>query len=320
MESDDFHPLFRIRRPMIWTNPITNLGTAINVGIEFNRHGIVVTGDGRIGKTEAIGLLSRESGWRQYKMYWLRVLTPKPGQSSEGYFFNVLRLRAGLKIREQAPSIFSIHHCVNFLCEEAALLGAEVIVISIDDANRLHREDYTHLATLDSAISEMGFRLFVVLMVQQDADQSTIQNIDRERWPSQITGRFTADRYPYTGLCGVTDLRDALKAFSEQMWPPGSNITFLQRFAGAAYANGWRFHEHAPEFVDVIDEERAKHGLSSGAPFPMLCFDTSTYYLTVRRAGEDPHFEKFTPDDFRRALELSGYIPLELSRLPKDRK
>lgn len=156
MINDDRHPLYRVRRPIYWTGPAEDLGEAINVGIEFNRHGIIVRGDGRIGKTEGLGLLSRETKWRNYGMFWQRVLSPLPGQSTEGYFFNEIRLAACLKIRERSQSIFGVHHATDFFCESAAMIDAEVIVVSFDDANRLQREDYDHLATLDSHIAERG--------------------------------------------------------------------------------------------------------------------------------------------------------------------
>ncbi|MBS0457914.1 MAG: hypothetical protein JSS44_11350 [Proteobacteria bacterium] len=320
MINDDRHPLYRVRRPIYWTGPAEDLGEAINVGIEFNRHGIIVRGDGRIGKTEGLGLLSRETKWRNYGMFWQRVLSPLPGQSTEGYFFNEIRLAACLKIRERSQSIFGVHHATDFFCESAAMIDAEVIVVSFDDANRLQREDYDHLATLDSHIAERGFRLFVVLMMQADADGNSAEETAEQPWPSQITGRFTADRYLYTGLRGRKEFKEALRTFANQRWPAETGPTFLERFAGAACALGWHVEQQSDMFYDAVEEARSKADLVPDAPFPMQCFDTATYYLTVRVAGENANFARFTPEDFKKAVELSGLVALELSRRPKDKK
>ncbi len=317
MEDKVRHPLLLATRPRYWVPPITDLGKAINLGIEFNRHGIVVRGLGRIGKTEALILLSRTMDWRSYSMLWHVLLAGEPNQPSEAYFFNSLKLSANLKVREQTQSIFSVHHVANYLCEEAARIGAEVIVLAIDDANRLRHEDYTHLVTLDNHISKLGFRLFVVLMVQSDADQSNVPTFSKEYYPSHITGRFTADEYLYTGLAGPAQIKEALRAFGDQQFLGKS---FLEEFAGPAVANGWHIDLHSEDLLSAAVTLRAKNSLDPDEPFPMMCFDTSTYYLVVRVAGENPKFERFTETDLLKAVEISGLIAIERSRKPKDIK
>ena len=312
------HPLLAAIRPRFWVPPMQGLGDAICLGIEFNRHGLLGNGFGRIGKTEALIMLSQALSWRKnFRMYWHLLLSSKPNQPSEAYFFNALKLSAHLKVREQTQSIFSVHHMTNYLCEQAARAGAEVIVLGIDDANRLLREDYDHLVTLDNQVSAMGFRLFVVLMLQTDADCSSVPTIDKDQHPSQITGRFTADEYNYTGLVGLTQIKQALRTFGDQTF---GGRTFLEEFAAHAVAQGWHIDQCAEGLLTAAETLRGQAGLPQDEPFPMLCFDTSTYYLTVRVAGENPNFEGFTPQDYIKAIELSGLIALEKSRLPKDRK
>ena len=311
------HPLLLIPRPLFWVPPITALGKAINLGIEFNRHGIIASGLGRIGKSMALVLLSQDREWRTYTCYWHSVLPGKPVASSESYFFNTLKLSMQLKVREQTQSVFSIEHAVNYLVEQAAAAGAQVIILSIDDANRLQGGDYDHLVTLDNHITAMGFRLFVVLMVQSDADQSDVPSFDKDQYPSQITGRFTADEYTYLGLNGLSEIKTALRAFGDQVH---NGRTFLEEFAGNAVRGGWHIEQHAEEFVAAAAKLRAESGLDPDAPFPMQCFDTACYYLLVREAAGNSQFNGFGPEALRKAIEISGLIPIELSRLPKDVK
>lgn len=311
---DKNHPLLLIIRPRFLVPPITALGDAINLGIEFNRHGIIASGVGRIGKSEALVWLSKNSDWRKFRLYWHALLPGAPKVPSEAYFFNSLKLSAHLKVREQTPSIFSVHHMTNFLCEQAARAGAEAIVLSIDDANRLSHEDYNHLATLDNQITAMGYRLFVVLVVQSDADQSSVPATDPEPHPSQITGRFTADEYVYTGLKDLGEIREALEAFGLQTW---QGRTFLEECAPYAVRNGWAIEQQAEAFWDAVTTVRAKNDLEPNEPFPMQCFDTATYYLMVRVANENPTFERFTPGDFETAIKLSGLVAVEKSRKPR---
>jgi len=317
MDDQARHPLLLVPRPVFWVPPIRSLAKAINLGIEFNRHGIVALGFGRIGKSTALALLSQDREWRQYSCYWHSVLPGKPVASSESYFFNTLRVSMNLKVREQTQSIFSIEHAVNYLCEQAASAGAQVIILSIDDANRLQGGDYDHLVTLDNHITARGFRLFVVLMVQSDADRSDVPSFDKDQYPSQITGRFTADEYTYLGLDGLSEIREALCAFGNQVH---NGRTFLEEFAGNAVRNGWHIDQHAEGIVAEAAKLRAESGLDPDAPFPMQCFDTACYYLLVRVAAESPEFNGLGPESLRKAIEISGLIEIELSRQPKDVK
>lgn len=315
MEDHRQHPLLKVPRPLFWVPPIRELGKAINLGIEFNRHGIIASGLGRIGKSTALVLLSQDRDWREFPCYWHSLLPGAPLASSESYFFNTLRLSMQLKVREKTQSALSIDHCVNFLCEQAIAASCQVIVLSIDDANRLQGGDYNHLVTLDNRITANGFRLFVVLMVQSDADQSDVPSFDKDQYPSQITGRFTADEYIYLGLCGLSDIRSAFRAFGDQVH---NGRTFLEEFAAGAVNGGWHIEQHAESFVSEVAKLRAENRLDPDAPFPMQCFDTASYYLMVRVAAANPRFDGFGPDVLRKAIEISGLIPIELSRLPRD--
>lgn len=317
MDDHPRHPLLAVVRPRFWVPPMQGLGDAICVGVEFNRHGILCNGFGRIGKTEAMLMLAKTLKWRKnFRMFWHLLLASKPTQPSEAYFFNSLKLSANLKVREQTQSIFSVHHMTNFLCEEAARVGAEVIVLGIDDANRLRREDYDHLVTLDNQISLMGFRLFVLLMLQTDDDQTSVPSIATERHPSQITGRFTADEFAYTGLVGRAHVKEAFRSFGDQTF---GGRTFLEEFAGHAVSQNWHIDQCADEFCTAVEIVRGQNDLPLDEPFPMQCFDTASYYLTVRIAGANPHFEGFSLENYMTAIEASGLVALEKARLPKDR-
>lgn len=318
MDDQPRHPLLAVVRPRFWVPPMQGLGDAICVGLELNRHGILCNGPGRIGKTEAMIMLSKTLHWRKnFRMFWHLLLASKPNQPSEAYFFNSLKLSAHLKVREQTQSIFSVHHMTNFLCEEAARVGAEAIILGIDDANRLGREDYDHLVTLDNQVSLMGFRLFVLLMLQSDADQSSVPTIATERHPSQITGRFTADEFDYTGLVWRAHEKEAFRSFGDQTF---GGRTFLEEFAGYAVSKNWHIDQCVDGFCNAVETVRGQNDLPHDAPFPMHCFDTVSYYLTVRIAGANANFEGFTSNDYISAIEASGLVALEKSRLPKDRK
>lgn len=312
---DHRHPLYQVPRPIYWVPPMDNLAAAINAGIEFNRHGISVLGLGRIGKSEALKLLARTLHWRAFDMSWGVVLPGIARATTEAYFFSQVGLQQKLKIRETSNATFVIDHVANHLCEMASRAGAQIIVLGIDDSNRLGRDDYNHLVTLDNHLAARGCRLFVVLVVQEDADQSSVPLSDPEPHPSQITGRFTSDTLPYFGLQNSREIEVAFKNFLNQAW---NNKTYLEEFAPTLHRNGWLTADLAAQFWLETSLLRGKHRLTPDAPFPMQCFDPASYYLFGRVAAEDPKLEAFTSEQVQKALALSGLIELERSRRPRD--
>ncbi|MBL0041629.1 MAG: hypothetical protein IPP28_11425 [Xanthomonadales bacterium] len=107
---DKKHPILYAIRPRFLVPPITALGKAINSGIEFNRHGIIANGVGRIGKTEGLVMLSQTYDWRNWKMYWHSMLAGVPQQSTESYFSFSQALRELEGARADAIAVFRASH------------------------------------------------------------------------------------------------------------------------------------------------------------------------------------------------------------------
>ena len=100
-------------------------------------------------------------------------------------------------------------------------------------------------------------------------------------------------------------------------WPASDGPTFTQFFAPKAYANGWRLGTQIKLYRKVIEEMRAERQLAPLANWPMKTFEAFVYYALVRVAGEDPSFLQFTEAQVRVLVQRSGYIELELSRVPE---
>lgn len=317
MNLEPRHPLLCPKQwPQLWIPPVDQLGKNISVALEFNRHGIIDTGLGRIGKSTSIALLAGSTRWCPYRFVWLQTIAGKARAPSEGYFFDNMRLTAKLKVRESS-STFGVHHLANYLCAWADEEEADFIVVSIDDGNRMFHEDWDHLVTLDSQIAARGQRLFALAMMQSDADQSSVPKFDKERHPSQVTGRFTADETVHFGLIGADEIRIALKELASQVW---NGKTYEEHFAGHAVECGWHLEQQAQDYLTAVENVRAKHSLPVVEPLAMSNFMPSAYYLLVRIAGENRRFERFTIAQLEEALELSGLFQLELSRRPKDKR
>lgn len=324
------HPMFQIiERPRIRTMPMERLAASILLGLEAGNRGMNVDGDGRIGKDTGFLMLSQDASWRPYRMAFFNVSWPLGAKSSETYFCNQILLTGNCKTSKPVSGNTGLFRARNFLVHHAAQVGADIIVMGIFEAQNLQFEDFKHLISLDNEFRETGKRLFVVLIHQRDADPAGVQTIDR-RPPPQLVGRYMGVRHHYTGLLWDplpgepstgSDVALAFGEYDENMrWPEGDGPTYTAFFAPRAYAAGWRLVSQMDLFRKVVEAVRAENGLSPVAPWAMKSFEAFVYFALVRTAGEDAHFRQFTEQQVRDCLRRSGYIDLELSRIPEGHR
>jgi hypothetical protein len=326
----EMHPMLKlVERPLIRTMPMQRLAAALLLALESGNRGMNVDGDGRIGKDTAFDMLSQDSSWRPFPMAFFNVSWPLGGKSGETYFFNQILLTGNCKTSRPVSGNSGLFRARNFLLSHAAQVGAEVIVLGIYEAQSLQYDDFKHLMSLDNEFRGTGKRLFVVLIHQRDADPAGVQALDR-RPPPQLVGRFMGIRHHYTGLlwdplagenAEAGDVALALGEYDHTMrWPEWDGPSYTQFFAPRAYAAGWRLATQVDLIRKMIELVRAENGLTAVAPWPMKSFEAFVYFALVRTAGEDPHFMQFTEARVRDCVRRSGYIDLELSRVPEGHR
>jgi hypothetical protein len=325
---DRDHPMFQQDRPLIPTRPAERFGNAVALAMEAGHRGIWVYGDGRIGKSKAARMLSLKPNWLPWRSIFFEVNYPKPTTSSEGYFFNAFLDECDLKTVKNAFGTDSMARLRNHLIDQSRIHSTKVITGLINEANRFSLTEFEHLVTFEDHLEKRDRRLFLILISQTDAEENGPQRIET-RPPSQIFGRFLNASHNFTGLLWSKPEKelnnglenDVVLALMEYdnglIFPYGSGVTCTHFFAKKAYERGWRLASQWTLYQMEIERLRAKHGLPPVAPWPMKTFEAFVYFLLVRIAGDNPNFVEATPADVQLALELSGYIELELSRYPE---
>lgn len=321
------HPMLNpVKRPRIRTMPMQRLAASMLLGLEAGNTGMNVDGDGRIGKDTGFEMLSQDSSWRPYRMAFFNISWPLGAKSSETYFCNQILLSGNCKTSRPVSGNTGLFRARNLLVGHGAQVGADIIVMGVYEAQNLQYDDFKHLMSLDNEFRETGKRLFVVLIHQRDADPAGVQTIDR-RPPPQLVGRYMGLRHLYTGLLWDTDPSDdaefsdvalALAEYDDNMrWPEPDGPSYTEFFAPRAYATGWRLGSQIDLFRKVVEAVRTENGMTAVAPWPMKSFEAFIYFALVRTAGEDPHFRKFSEQQVRDCIRRSGYVDLELSRMPE---
>lgn len=311
---------------MIVTGPINRMGGTCATALERGDKGILVTGNGRDGKSWGAECLALYPQWQPFPIAFFFMDYGKPDKSTESYFSGSFLQAANMKIIRHASGVESMTRACNLLIERTKVLREEIIAVVINEANRFTSVEHDHLVTLDNFIERRKKRVFYILIHQNDADNDGPQSIDN-RPPPQVTGRFYAMAHQFTGLlwgdakaidfqgCDVTM---ALNEYDEGLlFPEGADgIPCTAYFARKAYANGYRLTSQVQLFRSVVEDLRVRHHLPAEAPFPMQSFERFVYFLLVRIAGEDPNFLQFTREQVLQALLWAGYIELELSKHP----
>jgi hypothetical protein len=305
--------MYHVRRPLADTHAIERVGTAITSGIEQNSHGMKLVGNTQRGKTHACVHLDHTLDWRPYPMAFCHIRMGLHDRATENYLYTKLLACANLKTSQLSVPNTNLSRVVTHLVSLAEEASAEVIVMPIDEAQRLHGKDYEHLHTLDNEIEAAGKRLFVVLITQIDylgnEPESILSEISRH-----AAARFLQHETTFISVYGPEELKRYLKQYDKVlMWPVGSGITYTRHFAPIAFAEGWRFHRQAEEIWSLATELLAHHGLNYEAwAWPMKTLETFVAYMLTRAAGENSEkFRRFTHEDICNGLAYCGFVHFE---------
>lgn len=307
--SNARHPILRVVTDPILTPPIEKLGNYIINAYQNGRHGCRVVSFTRFGKTYAIRYLKTNAGWRPVPMVFLDIRILAPERYTEAYFFTMLSVALGVRVLHRTHSAHAVARVANHLNILADQANAELIVLAMDESQRLSGEDWNHVVTLDNEISALDKRLFLIFIHQLDTTGHETESI-HDDVPPQVLERFTKPRFDFPGIAGVMEIKMCLEEYdSNLVWPLGSGISYSANFAAYAFERGWRFAQHAQQIYDIATSLRAESGRPTDEwQWPMVSFDALMRYLLVSVASRNPDFEGFSETDIKNALIATFFV------------
>ncbi|WP_297833535.1 ATP-binding protein [Thermomonas sp.] len=310
------HPLLQLFRPLIATHPIERVADAINAAIDMGYRGLGVFGFARFGKTESITYLIDHPFWlAQRPAAMLRVDAPDTHKRTDSSFFRSLLTLLGVRVPLRANPDELCTQLMGRLIEVAQNSGTHLIILFLDEAQRLLPADYEHLVTLDNRMTRAGYYFFVVLFHQRDITGFSNEVLPSNDHPPHVTGRFLVRKHEFTGLVGVDEVAYALTRYDEGTeWPPGTGISYTQHFAPDAFANGFRLANYAQRLWDCASHLRAEARLPTEWTWPMKSFEATVVYLLTATIPCTPSFESFDDEQLIAALRAAGLVELEKSR------
>jgi hypothetical protein len=316
------HPMEELFRPTVATNPIERIADAIHAALDVGYRGLGIYGFARFGKSEAVSYLINHPEWlHDRKAAFFCIDAPDGHTRSDTLFLRMYMATLGLRTPPRATQVEMSAMITGRMIEMAQNAGARLIIVFIDEAQRLVPGDYEKLVSLDNQMTHASYYLFVVFVQQRDITGFSNETIGSNEHPPHVTGRFLIRKHEFTGLQGAEEVAYVLARYDEGTeWPPGSGISFTQHYAPYAFASGFRLSHYAEKLWRAASNLRAEARLPETWTWAMKSFEATVVYLLTIVAPRNRQFETFTDEDLTEALYASGLVELELSRLTYNPK
>ena len=317
--SNEMHPLLIPNGFQISTKPTENFANFILQNVEEDHHGVPSYGAGGLGKTSAQEYLTDHvSQWlvdankRQIGVA-ARLIMPSGQRRSDGAFYNALNTRLKLTTCDRLPAQKGRSRLVNYVKTRCGQAQLPLMVMFIDNAQRITRGEYEYLADIDEQVTDAKLRLFLVFVRQSDATGVDITD-DWSDYPTHMVRRWFMATHPFQPLTSAADVLHALGRFDRAATWPRPDMPFSRYFAKAAFDAGWTLASEAGLILEVVAALRAEYRLPPSDAWPMATFTLTVRHLLANVAGARRDFARFTPEDVKQALLASGYLRLEWVR------
>jgi hypothetical protein len=287
----------------VWTPEIERLVQATVEQIRLDQPGMIVSGPQRNGKSRACGyvdaVLSEAVGYPVATFTWTM---PESSAASNRVFIQERLLQSGCDGVSHRDLAVLRNRLFNHLAQHASAQSAKRLVIIIDEAQHLSRDDYGALVFIFNELERRRLRPFVLLVGQPELSQIADQWLTQDA--QQMVGRFSTRIHDYLGI-HLDDLEKVLAGFDDEQGGPEATAAF--RTAPAAYAEGWRVQHLAPQMRQAVKMLAAAQNIQEEVRLPMQylrsCLLAMLYRIVQRRMRP----ETFTLADAIDCVKASNF-------------
>ncbi len=267
----------------------------------------MIYGKPRLGKTRAIQYLSR-------------LLAEKFGDSlpvitvpcrdykvpSEATFFEDLLRAAGHALYKSGKAAAKRDRLIEYLSEKVELSLQNRLILFLDEAQKLHEQQYKWLIDLHNELDARDVTTIVLLVGQDELihQYSAFQQTQK----TQIIGRFMVHQLRFHGLKGTREIKKCLKAYDVAEYPDGSGWSFTRYFYPAVFNSGFRLASYADTLWEAFRLTKDECGLLGNREIPMQYF-CRTVEFALRRYGTNEEVTgEISIEMWKEAIRASGYI------------
>jgi len=267
----------------VWTPEIEYLVQAVVEQIRLDQPGMIVNGPQRNGKSRACGyveaVLADCVGYPVTTFTWT---IPEAVAATTRVFIQERMLQSGCNAIGHRDLAVLRNRLINHMTERATADGAKRIVIIVDEAQNLGRNDYGALVFIFNELERRRLRPFFLLVGQPELGKLSQQWVTEDA--QQMVGRFSTRTHDYLGI-RLDDLEVVLAGFDDEEDGPEATAAF--RTAPTAYAEGWRVQQLAPMMRDAVRRVAAAQNVQEDVRLPMqylrACLLSMLYRIVQRR-------------------------------------
>jgi len=300
------HPLLS-GKYMIPTASILSFMDELSEWINNRYPGGIVTGLQRHGKSSAIAYITTnlpEQLGRELSVFSFEC--KKHQTASEGRFFEDMLLQSKHKFPSSGTSSKKRARLVEFIVEKAKAVEG-VLVIILDEAQKMELSYYEYLADFHNDIVAAGFSPLFVLVGQPELIH--VRSSLRTAKKNQIIGRFMLCDHHFHGLTNLDAIAAALHAYDDQTeYPDGSKCSFSKFFFPVAFEAGWRLMDEATHLKKAFDDCSLEINVKQSSDIPMQYFCTAVENFFRKYHNEDSFEFKGSIRIWKDLVSTSGYM------------
>jgi hypothetical protein len=137
--------------------------------------------------------------------------------------------------------------------------ACSILVLLVDEAQQMTREQLYFLKDVVNEIRQSGLRLVVGLAGQEPQMSDWLQKLNGAD-NLCLRNRFGCRPLPFPKYVSVEDYEGFLGAIDEAVYPTNSSVTWTQFFFPELWREGFRLKSQAKPLVDVLDLIRGPTG------------------------------------------------------------
>ncbi|NMG30625.1 ATP-binding protein [Aromatoleum evansii] len=222
--------------------------------------GVCFTANSRFGKTYGMEVVRRTLPQTFPALGIISIVAKDHPRSSEATFFSDLLLDCGHHAADVGTGTSRRNRLISLWLATAQASSGDRLLLSIDEAQNWHEEDYTYLRDISNYLAERGVRLITVLIGHPLllALRGTLLLAKR----TDLIGRFMLHPYPFRGLTSLDDASAVLAAYDNpeiSEFPEGSGISYSEFFRPEAFRSGWRLAREAEACWAAFASAAGKH-------------------------------------------------------------
>ncbi|EPX94470.1 hypothetical protein P3T32_005066 [Ralstonia sp. GP73] len=250
---------------IVWTPVIERLGKTVAGWLRMDSPGAMVSGKPRLGKSAACRYLAQTLPSIIAAPVAVVIWSiPDNRAMRERDFIQERMLQSGCVAVAHRDIAVLRSRLYDRLAHLAAEASSKRVVIIIDEAQHLSADHYGYLIHCANELLDRRVRPFFLLVGQPELEDMA------RRWNEnmlqQVHGRFHTHEFIFTGIAR-SELAEVLAQMDERLSPERPSPP--EALLPAAYAEGWRLSELAPQIGQALLAIATQHHITGEILVPM---------------------------------------------------